>query len=142
MLQQTRGNDLTVRLIVSAGIGGVSGFVAADNTNRILVLAFRGTRSVETGITTLDTRLVDTSLCGSTVGCQVNEGFQNSWDSVSARITREIANAQAATTFTTLVITGHGVGGALATLAATLYRTTPPVAAITTIDLVSVLLTV
>lgn len=85
---------------------------------------------------------MDTSLCGATVGCQVNEGFQDSWDSVSARITREIANAQAATTFTTLVVTGHGVGGALATLAATLYRTTPPVAAVTTIDLVSVLLTI
>ncbi|EEA20108.1 hypothetical protein TMatcc_000083 [Talaromyces marneffei ATCC 18224] len=110
---------------LNKGDGGDTGFIAADIANSFLVLAFRGARSIENGVTKLDTRLVGTSLCGATVGCLVHEGFQDSWDPVSARITTELTNAQVATGFTTLIVTGHGVGGALATLAATRFRTTP-----------------
>jgi hypothetical protein len=120
VLQETKliANDY------SEGDGGVTGFIAVDNTpgSIALILAFRGVRSIETGITEIDTRLVPAAGCG--VGCEVHEGFQESWDSVSARITRELTNAQVATGITTLVVTGHGVGGALATLAATQFRTT------------------
>ena len=92
-----------------------------DPLNPSIVLAFRGVRSIETGLTKLNTRLVPNAACGA--GCEVHEGFQKSWDSVAASITRQLTAIQAVTTLNRLVITGHGVGGALATLAALQYRT-------------------
>lgn len=110
----------------SEGDSDVTGFIAVDNDplNPSIVLAFRGVRSVETGLTKLDNRLVPNAACG--VGCEVHEGFQKAWDSVAASITRQLTAIQATTpTLNRLVITGHGVGGALATLATLQYRTTP-----------------
>lgn len=116
--------DLIDGFDCSEGDGDVTGFIAVDNDplNPSIVLAFRGVRSIETGLTKLDTRLVPNAACG--VGCEVHEGFQKAWDSVAASITRQLTVIQAATTLNRLVITGHGVGGALATLAALQYRTT------------------
>ncbi|KUL85130.1 hypothetical protein ZTR_06259 [Talaromyces verruculosus] len=108
---------------LNEGDSDVTGFIAVDNDplNPSIVLAFRGVRSIETGLTKLNTRLVPNAACGA--GCEVHEGFQKAWDSVAASITRQLTAIQAVTTLNRLVITGHGVGGALATLAALQYRT-------------------
>ncbi|KAI7975122.1 hypothetical protein EIK77_002145 [Talaromyces pinophilus] len=110
-------------LFLNEGDSDVTGFIAVDNDplNPSIVLAFRGVRSIETGLTKLNTRLVPNAACGA--GCEVHEGFQKAWDSVAASITRQLTAIQAVTTLNRLVITGHGVGGALATLAALQYRT-------------------
>ncbi|EED24548.1 lipase precursor, putative [Talaromyces stipitatus ATCC 10500] len=108
------------------GVGDVSGFLAVDPTNSLLVLAFAGIRDIAGWITKLNDRLVpSTTVCGTTANCTVHQGFLNSWSSVSGIIVPQIINASATTGFTTLVLTGHGFGGALAALATAQFRTTP-----------------
>uniref|UniRef100_A0A093V726 Mono-and diacylglycerol lipase n=1 Tax=Talaromyces marneffei PM1 TaxID=1077442 RepID=A0A093V726_TALMA len=98
---------LTGAIACSKGDGGDTGFIAADIANSFLF-----SPSVALGALRM-------------VSLSSTPGSWDSWDPVSARITTELTNAQVATGFTTLIVTGHGVGGALATLAATRFRTTP-----------------
>ncbi|OJJ50407.1 hypothetical protein ASPZODRAFT_149736 [Penicilliopsis zonata CBS 506.65] len=105
---------------LTASYGDVAGFIAADSTNEVLVVSFRGTDDLENWIADLDVgqTAVD-SLCTK---CSVHSGFWSAWETVADTI---IAKVEAAiTTYPdySVVFTGHSYGAALAAIGATVMR--------------------
>jgi triacylglycerol lipase len=104
----------------STEFGNVAGFLAADQTNNLLVLSFRGSRTLSTWIANLDFGLTDDSnLCS---GCEVHSGFWKSWETVADNLTTKIKTALTTYSGYTLVLTGHSFGAAVATLGGTALR--------------------
>lgn len=99
----------------------VTGYVAVDNTNKLIVVSFRGSASIDAWRTNLEFDTVSTDICS---GCTAHRGFWKSW--VDARDRVIPAVKQASTTFPSysVVVTGHSLGGAIATLAAAQLRNT------------------
>ncbi|KAJ5177282.1 Lipase [Penicillium canariense] len=107
-------------LFSSTDFGDVAGFFAVDPTNKLLVLSFRGSRTISTWIANLDFGATDaSSLCD---GCKAHSGFLKSWESVSDELTSQIASAKSTYPSYTLVLTGHSFGAAVAALGATALR--------------------
>lgn len=90
-----------------------------DETNELIVLSFRGSSSVENWIADLDFIKTDVDLCD---GCEAHGGFWKSWESVAGQVTAHINSALSTYPGYTLVITGHSLGAAVATLAGTVLR--------------------
>ncbi|KAJ5318141.1 hypothetical protein N7508_002649 [Penicillium antarcticum] len=104
----------------STEFGDVAGFLAADQTNNLLVLSFRGSRTLSTWIANLDFGLTDaSSLCSD---CEVHSGFWKSWETVADDLTVKIKAALSTYSGYTLVLTGHSFGAAVATLGGTVLR--------------------
>ncbi|KAJ5104330.1 hypothetical protein NUU61_001677 [Penicillium alfredii] len=103
----------------STKFGDVAGFLAADKTNKLLVLSFRGSRTLSTWIANLDFGLTDASLCSD---CQVHTGFWQSWQTVADEMRSKIDSALKTYSDYTLVFTGHSFGAAIATLGGTALR--------------------
>ncbi|KAJ5621074.1 hypothetical protein N7510_005058 [Penicillium lagena] len=103
----------------STQYGDVAGFLAADSTNKLLVLSFRGSRTISTWIANLNFDLSNSTLCS---GCEVHTGFWESWETVAATLTSEIDSAMKTYPGYTLVLTGHSFGAALAVLGGTALR--------------------
>lgn len=100
--------------------GDTTGFFAVDNSNKLLVLAFRGSRSIDNWIANLDFIFQEAeNLCA---GCEVHRGFYKAWETVSDDITKSLKAAVAQYEGYRIVFTGHSLGAALATLAATALR--------------------
>ncbi|KAA8642911.1 hypothetical protein EYZ11_009041 [Aspergillus tanneri] len=100
--------------------GGVAGFLAADSTNKLLVLSFRGSRTIENWIANLDFLRVDVgNLCK---GCEAHGGFYKAWQSVASDVTKQVNSAVEKYKGYKLVFTGHSYGAALASFAATELR--------------------
>lgn len=98
----------------------MAGYFAVDNTNKLLVLSFRGSRTISNWIANLDFGQTDaSSLCS---GCEAHSGFFNAWKTVAVALTAQIASATATYPSYKLVLTGHSFGGALAALGGTALR--------------------
>lgn len=97
----------------------VTGYVAVDHTNKLVIVSFRGSRTLDSWITNLNLDATATDICS---GCTAHRGFWNSW--VDARDRVVAAVKQASTTYPTyqITVTGHSLGGAIATLAAAQLR--------------------
>lgn len=103
-----------------ADYGDVAGYLAADFTNKLLVVAFRGTTTADTWIANLNFATDDiSSVCG---GCEAHGGFWQAWGSVADALTAEIESAVNEYPDYALVFTGHSFGAAMATLGATVLR--------------------
>lgn len=96
-----------------------TGFIAVDETNRLIVLSFRGTISSANIDTDIGLMLTDTDLCA---GCQVHQGFWTAWLEVRDTITPQVIHEIKKHPDFRFAITGHSLGGALATLAAGALR--------------------
>lgn len=104
----------------STEFGDVAGFLAADQTNQLLILSFRGSRTLTTWIANLDFDFDDaSSLCS---GCEAHGGFLRSWNTVADDLTARIDSALQTYSGYKLVLTGHSFGGAVAALGGTALR--------------------
>ncbi|KAF2465622.1 alpha/beta-hydrolase [Lindgomyces ingoldianus] len=96
-----------------------TGFVATDTTNKLIVISFRGSRSVRNWLANLDFPTTGTSICD---GCDAATGFWNSWREAEAGVMKVVATARQQYPDFKVVATGHSLGGAVASLAAGVLR--------------------
>ncbi|KAL6712673.1 hypothetical protein ACN47E_000550 [Coniothyrium glycines] len=97
----------------------VTGFVAVDHTNKLIVVSFRGSSSIDAWRTNLDFDTVSTDLCS---GCTAHRGFWQSWLDAKDRVVPAVKQASASFPSYSVTVTGHSLGGAIASLAATSLR--------------------
>jgi hypothetical protein len=97
----------------------VTGYVAVDHTNQLIIVSFRGSVTIDSWITNLDFDTTDTDICS---GCTAHHGFWNSWVDARDRVTPAVQ--QASTTYPNykIAVVGHSLGGAIASLAAAQLR--------------------
>ncbi|KAA6409823.1 MAG: hypothetical protein FRX48_06435 [Lasallia pustulata] len=92
-----------------------TGFIAIDKLHKVIVLAFRGSRSKKNWFADLDITRRSTDLCH---GCRVHEGFWKSWTEAAPVVIPKIQEAVVKYPDYGVVVTGHSLGAAVATLAA------------------------
>lgn len=95
------------------------GYIAIDKTNGIIVLAFRGTRSLKNWFENVKAWRSASDLCGE---CHIHAGFWEQWTSIRHMIMPNVDKAIAENPEYRFIVTGHSLGGALATIAAADFR--------------------
>lgn len=98
---------------------GLQGFVAVDTVREEIVVAFRGSSSTRNWIADLDFLLTPYSGCD---GCWTHNGFTASWYQVKDSAWESVESAYLLYPNYTLVVTGHSLGAAVATLAGLEFR--------------------
>ncbi|KAF2260576.1 alpha/beta-hydrolase [Lojkania enalia] len=97
----------------------VTGFVATDTTNSLIVVSFRGSVSVRNWLTDANFPTTPTTICP---GCRASSGFWSSWLEAEEAVLTAVQAARAQYPNFKVVSTGHSLGGALADLAAGVLR--------------------
>jgi len=104
---------------LSTTLTGVTGYVALDPTHNLIVVAFRGSASIQNWVANLDIAATTTTLCS---GCTAHSGFWKSWLDARKDVTGAIEKLSSANPSYKIVVTGHSLGGAIATIAAAELR--------------------
>lgn len=99
----------------SLGVADATGFVAVDDTNKLIVLSYRGSTSLSNWIGNIN---IDFNAFAPCSGCLVHRGFLSSWDDSKDSITATLTQAKSDHPDYSIAATGHSLGGAIATLAA------------------------
>ncbi|KAM4054458.1 lipase (class 3) domain-containing protein [Hirsutella rhossiliensis] len=99
---------------------GVSGYVARDPVKQTIIVAFRGTTTAKDVLTDLYFTMGDTKeLCED---CQVHNGFRAAFSSVKTDVLKAVQTLKDKKGYTKVVVTGHSLGGAVATVASAYLR--------------------
>lgn len=96
-----------------------TGFIAVDDTNKLIVLAFRGTKSFSNWRIDIKLLRAKTDYCDK---CHAHQGFYTGWKLIEADVVMKVAEQVKKYPDYKLVVTGHSLGAALATLAAGHFR--------------------
>jgi pimeloyl-ACP methyl ester carboxylesterase len=111
---------MKTRLIfASASYTDVTGFVAADNTNKLVVISFRGSVSEDNFIADVNYTRVESDLCPN---CLVHRGFWFSWTEARNQTLTALMSIAKAYPSYKVVVTGHSLGAAIATFCAAEVR--------------------
>ncbi|MCJ1374937.1 hypothetical protein MMC20_006170 [Loxospora ochrophaea] len=97
----------------------VTGYLATDDTRSLIVLAFRGSESIQNFLADADFPQVPTDICTL---CTAHQGFWDSWLEARAGILAAFNTTVAAYPSYNVVVTGHSLGAAIADLAAAELR--------------------
>ncbi|RYN16370.1 hypothetical protein AA0112_g12532 [Alternaria arborescens] len=114
-------NTTTLSEFENSIASDVTGFVATDTTNQLIVISFRGSRSVRNWITNVQFPVIPTAICAT---CSSSLGFWNSWLEAQKPVLSALYTARKQYPSYKIVATGHSLGGALASLAAGYLRST------------------
>ncbi|KAI9831661.1 MAG: hypothetical protein M1819_004727 [Sarea resinae] len=112
-------NTYTVIEFQNSLVTDVTGYVAVDSTNELIVVAFRGSESLRNWLSDADFPYVASNLCD---GCLVDQGFWDSWSEAKSDILSAAKNASTQYPNYQIVVTGHSLGAAIATFAAAELR--------------------
>lgn len=91
-----------------------------DDTNKAVVLSIRGSYSVRNWIADVSFPYINPHLCD---GCEAELGFWSSWKNVRDPVSKAIKETLDSHSDYDLIVVGHSLGAAVATLAAADLRT-------------------
>ncbi|KAF7375566.1 Lipase-3 domain-containing protein [Mycena sanguinolenta] len=115
-----RPNGNTLVLQFGNHISDVLGFIARDDDRKELVVALRGSASITDAMLDANILLVPFLTPGVSLPpkARVHAGFLAAWNTVALQITATLAAQRQLHSGHRLVVAGHSMGGALATIAA------------------------
>jgi len=91
-----------------------------DASNNLTVISFQGTESAKQAKIDLNFNLIDISnVCNS---CKAHTGFWQSWNESRPLVVQAALDSQKRFPKNKVMVTGHSLGGAIATLAAAELR--------------------
>ncbi|KAJ9419482.1 hypothetical protein FOXG_07142 [Fusarium oxysporum f. sp. lycopersici 4287] len=112
-------NTTTLAEFENSLLTDVTGFVAVDYTNLLTIVSFRGSASVTSWLTDIFFNRILVDICS---GCTAHWGFWTSWVAARGPVLQVIRTAAAINPGFRIVVTGHSLGGAIASLAAAELR--------------------
>ncbi|KAI9036528.1 lipase family protein [Aspergillus affinis] len=101
-------------------LSDTAGFVTADHEHSSIVVSFRGSYSVRNWLADANFPFVDPGLC---TGCLAEAGFWSSWIFVKKEIVASLKRLTEQHADYRVVVVGHSLGAAVATVAAADLRT-------------------
>ncbi|KAL8861065.1 MAG: hypothetical protein Q9178_002578 [Gyalolechia marmorata] len=96
-----------------------TGYIAIDNVNKMVVLAIRGSISKQNWQADWNMLRGSTDFCDD---CRIHRGFRNSWQEIRDAVMENMKRAVERHPGYRIVVTGHSLGGAVATIAAAELR--------------------
>ncbi|KUJ19447.1 S133a Anfaea-ferulic acid complex [Mollisia scopiformis] len=102
----------------------VHGWILRDDAAQEIVVAFRGTESVQNYESDMNYTLADFDTMPSCTNCQVHGGYYLLWESVVDDVQSLLESQTSQYPDYGVVITGHSLGGSLAALAAAQFSST------------------
>lgn len=100
----------------SNSVGDLQGFTGFSSSLNGIVVAFRGSSNIQNWIINLSTNMVAYSKCS---GCKVHNGFNTAWGLAKTTVLAQLQTLRAIHRNAPIYITGHSLGGAIATISAT-----------------------
>ncbi|KAJ7623873.1 alpha/beta-hydrolase [Mycena polygramma] len=115
-------------LVESFSAGDTQGFIARDDSRKEIVVSFRGSFSLADAVTDVDLFLTPFVSPGISKSFEVHSGFLDAYNDVADTVLSTVKAQVAKFPAYTVVVTGHSLGGALASLGATSIKTAIPTA--------------
>ncbi|KAI9294432.1 alpha/beta-hydrolase, partial [Neoconidiobolus thromboides FSU 785] len=111
------GSNIVVQDVFTEFITGGRGFIATDATKKQIILSFRGSSNIQNWLGNLNLIFTNYNVNNGGSDIQVHAGFKDGINALYPKFSPLLKSLVASHPDYKLIITGHSLGGALATLA-------------------------